>query len=343
MLELQKAGFSVSVDYFHTNWLPQIKKVDGLKKRFWPLTYPLFYVKKRWRKEQSLWHLLFNYFFPPDLTIINMSGHLSPYTFKLAKILQGRDKPYIAMIGGLNMSFDAKSLNYYNNAHHIIVHTKTQKQMILSQKGFQNFDVRIMPLGVDTEVFKPKKQLSGDVVKLLFVGRLTRLKQIELCIESLNYIVANSNIRACLRIVGPISDSAYYTELTDLVRQLKLDDIVTFEGAIPHDDLLPVYQESSLLLLPSTHESFGMVITESMACATPVVALYGSGGPEEIITNGVDGVLCNPSNYPIEILNLVNNRQGLAVMSKNARKTVENNYSSYITNKVLRDSVESVL
>ncbi len=76
-----------------------------------------------------------------------------------------------------------------------------------------------------------------------------------------------------------------------MAKQLEVKDNINFVGSVEQKQLVPYYQKANLLLLPSAHESFGMVMVEAMACGTPVVALKGSGGPDEIIENGINGIL----------------------------------------------------
>jgi glycosyltransferase involved in cell wall biosynthesis len=63
--------------------------------------------------------------------------------------------------------------------------------------------------------------------------------------------------------------------------------------------LIPYFQKSRLLLFPvQVEEAFGLVLIEAMACGTPVVA-YARGSIPEIIEDGVNGYLVNPSNDDI--------------------------------------------
>ena len=57
------------------------------------------------------------------------------------------------------------------------------------------------------------------------------------------------------------------------------------------DDIFKHYLESSLLLLTSHYEPFGLVMPEAMSCGLPVVAFDCPSGPSEIITDGVNGYL----------------------------------------------------
>ena len=59
----------------------------------------------------------------------------------------------------------------------------------------------------------------------------------------------------------------------------------------PVSQMMTCYMESSMLVLTSRYEPFGLVLPEAMSCGLPVVAFDCPYGPGEIITDGVDGFL----------------------------------------------------
>lgn len=341
LLQLQEEGYSVSIAYFTGNLFPFSKTVNDIKKVFWPISKPLFKKRHGWRKQHSLLHYASNKLKTPDVTIINMSGHGSPYCFKLAELLVEKNKPYIAMLGGLHISKDEKTMDYYRKAHHIIVHTEVQQRQLLSTPEFENLSIKVMPLGIDTNRFKPKPILK-DGIELLFVGRISRLKQIELCLEVLGHLLKNQEKDAHLTIAGPVSDAAYHLELLTLCDNLNIKENVDFTGTIAQQGLVPYYQKADLLLLPSKHESFGMVMVEAMACGTPVAALEGAGGPDEIVEDGVNGILATKESFSVRILDYFKSDVQQQLFSKNSRKVTEEKWSLTQTISSLRTSIEAI-
>lgn len=341
MLKLQGEGFMVTIDYFTGDMLPYMKTVNGIRKRFWPVTKPLGKNKHVWRRQYSWVHYIKNYLEAPDVTIINMSGHGSKYCFKLAKLLRKKEKPYIAMIGGIHLSTEGKAKAYFQNAHHIIVHTELQKKQLLQLATFKNLNIQVMPLGVDTDVFVPK-QKNNQHIELLFVGRISRVKQIELCLKTVAYLLKNQDRKVMLKIVGPVSDVNYFAELKAQITALQITENVEFVGMVAYEHLVSYFQKADLFLLPSAHESFGMVMVEAMACGTPVAALKGTGGPDEIVEDGLNGILATKESFAERVLEFLQSEKLNDKMRQNARKMVEKKWSLEQTELAMQNAINRV-
>lgn len=130
--------------------------------------------------------------------------------------------------------------------------------------------------GVRLDIFKPgNKEQARKLLDLNFqkvavcVGRVQEYKGTHIAILALS---ALADRNTGLIIVGDlVYDPEYSQYLQSLVCEHGLGDRVQFVNPVEHSALVAYYQAADLLLLPSRHESFGLVALEAMACGTPVV------------------------------------------------------------------------
>lgn len=93
----------------------------------------------------------------------------------------------------------------------------------------------------------------------------------------------------------------------------------------PVKDIQKAYLSSSIYVLPSRFEGFGMVLIESMACGVPCIAFDCPCGPRDIIKDGEDGFLIENGNivqFAKQLSILIENVLLRKEMGKNARKNV---------------------
>lgn len=124
-------------------------------------------------------------------------------------------------------------------------------------------------------------EISERGVKLIYVGRLQKVKGVQNIISSLSEI---SDIQYNLRIVG---DGSYRNELEKLSQNLGIKDKVEFLGA--RRDIPDLLWDSDVFVhLPEWQEGFGITVIEAMA-AGKICIVNDHGALPEIITDGVDG------------------------------------------------------
>ncbi len=338
----EKRGFECSMEYFTSKSRQYKLNVRDVSYNFYPVNYKWNGNHKKWKKQNSTYCLRNYRIETPDITVINMSGHSSPFSYELSKIIKSRNKQYIAMLGGQHYSDNERNRNYYKDAHHILVHTESQKRDMLQMELFKAADIRVFPLGVETSVFKPVEK-QNNVPILLYVGRIVEWKRIHLAIQALKYLTENGFANARLDIIGPVSSEPYFQFLKELIVELQLERNVKFLGPKEHYELIPFFQQADLFTLPSDMETFGMVMVEAMACGTPVAAINCPGGPADVIESGKDGILATSEDYGKEVLSFFKNKNAQTEMSKRAREKVEKFYSLNATFQALEKSVNSVL
>jgi N-acetyl-alpha-D-glucosaminyl L-malate synthase BshA len=110
-------------------------------------------------------------------------------------------------------------------------------------------------------------------------------------------------------------------------RERKISERVLFLGN--HEFIEQFLPLADLFLLPSWHESFGLVALEAMSAGVPVIAT-NVGGTREVIEHGVDGYLVAPDDVPrmVEIgTSVLTDAAAAAAVSENARKTALSRFS----------------
>ena len=168
--------------------------------------------------------------------------------------------------------------NLYNRFQCTLVPSEALAQ-ILMEWGVRN--VRALPLGVDTTVFRPdpddrtetRKSLGIPVESelLLYVGRLSSDKNVRVLFDVFELVEEAQPGRFHLLVVG---DGPMRQNL--ISAQRKGGSITWIRYVTDSTGLARLYRASDLFIHPGVHETFGLVALESQACGTPVVGIRGS-------------------------------------------------------------------
>jgi len=131
--------------------------------------------------------------------------------------------------------------------------------------------------------------LPADSKLIGIVGRLQRWKGMHVLIDALPAVRSHHPDARVVIVGGPHEpEPAYPAQLREQVTRLGLGDAVIFAGYQP--DVPRWMQAMDIVVHASDREPFGIVVVEAMALGKPVVA-GAAGGPAEVITPGVDGLL----------------------------------------------------
>lgn len=125
--------------------------------------------------------------------------------------------------------------------------------------------------------------------KLLSVGNIEPRKGIDIVIKSLSYI---KDFGFSYDIIGDYEkDRDYYNYVRQMVVGFGLSDKVIFHGRIDHLRLFDLYRAADILMFPSRHEGYGMVLLEAMSFGLPIIAT-DIPTTREIIKDDENGFLC---------------------------------------------------
>lgn len=208
----------------------------------------------------------------------------------------------------------------------VIVKTPAIKNELLK---YGAKDITVIPVGLDETLLKNdvnfyfKTELRkkwGYTVEdkvLLFIGRMTVEKNPLEIIEILEKLVEN-DISYKLFMVGK---GELETVVEQRIKERQLTKNVQWIKKIENDHIWELYRLADWFVNLNDHEIFGMSILEAMYYGCTVIAKHGPG-PDYIISDGIDGFLCNKKEEIVELIQRNDDKE----LNIQAKKTIRNKF-----------------
>ncbi len=189
--------------------------------------------------------------------------------------------------------------------------------------GVQGRQIHIIPNGVDVNRFIPPPDgYRGDFI--LYVGSLIERKGVKYLVGSMPTVL---RFFPWYRLIL-IGEGPQYIELKQMAETLNIGKHVIFLGFQPQEQVRIWLQRAKVFVLPSLEEGQGVVLLESMACGTPVVASRVGGIPQ-VVTDEI-GVLVPPADSTAlaeAIIGILSDSHRWIEMSSCARERAVRHYS----------------
>ena len=182
----------------------------------------------------------------------------------------------------------------------------------------------IIPNGVvvKTSQNEGNEGIKSDENTIIFVGRLDRIKGIYQLVKAMKKVDKN----VMLVMIG---DGENRIQLEELIIKVGVADRVQLVGSQSNDNVLNWIKRGFALVLPSFHETQGIVLLEANTCGKAVAAA-NVGGVPEVVTHGYNGLLFNPHDVQ-EIANTINelyrSPEKTKEMGENGRKMVAEKFN----------------
>jgi colanic acid/amylovoran biosynthesis glycosyltransferase len=176
------------------------------------------------------------------------------------------------------------------SANLVICVSDFARSQLMAQTAEQHWDkLRVIHCGVDPDEFVPRHTDVGDELRLVTVARLTQVKGHGVLFQALRQL-RGRNLPVRLTVVG---DGPKRAELEQLARDLGVESMIAFAGAVGREDVHSHYAAADAFCLPSFAEGVPVVLMEAMAMELPVVATDVMG-VRELVENETNGLLVRP-------------------------------------------------
>jgi len=220
-----------------------------------------------------------------------------------------------------NLLIKLEKISLSNTKYNIAVSHFTKNAI----NKIYNIDVlKVIHNGVDVSKFKKIKNKDTFSYNIFYYGTLSDAKGVNILCEVFNEII-KIYPKAKLNIIG--RGEKYKQHLINNVLSILSKKNTTFYSNIQHNDIPKILQNADICIFPSKNETFGLTVTEAMACEK-VVITSNIGSFKEIIINNKNGFIANNHTEYIKYISYCfDNFDKALEIGKNARKHIVNNFS----------------
>jgi glycosyltransferase involved in cell wall biosynthesis len=174
-------------------------------------------------------------------------------------------------------------------ADYILAASEYERFLLCQHFGFKPNEIAVIPRGVVFSEFEGLKRRSRSFRSVLFVGRLIDYKGAQYLVEALPKLPDD----VILEIVGkgPLRSS-----LEARAKRLGVFDRVRFYQNLKRRELLQMYADSDVFVLPSRYEAYSKVVAETLTAGAPCIVASTSA-----LKEWIDNKSCFGVDFPIDV------------------------------------------
>jgi glycosyltransferase involved in cell wall biosynthesis len=208
----------------------------------------------------------------------------------------------------------------FSKANYIFVLSQAAKKSLII-KGVPENKIFVNTCGVDLGSFY-KKERHDATFRIIFCGSITPRKGLHYLLRAFQELTLPETE---VWIVGTSSEADYI----NFLKKTYTSNSIKFKGAYPQSQLVNIYKDCSVFVMPSIADGFGMVVPQAQACGLPLI-ITDNVGAADIIEDGVNGFIVpirNVEALKIRIASLYSDRNLLKQMSDAALEFSKKDFS----------------
>lgn len=302
---LVRFGHEVTIITSGTSILPGTESIDGVKiirrGRLWSVhIVAMFLYLRYFRKNTDV--VIDQIHGIPFFTPLYAKRPILAWIHEVAGEIWFKEFHWLAAACGLILESIYFAL--YKNVP-FMTHTASTK-LELEKKGVPGKHIYILPHTIYHPP-KVKKISKAKYPTLIYLGRLSPMKRLELLLET-TYLLKSAYPNLRLLIAGQ-GKTAYEEKLKRLASALNLKKSVSFLGYVSDDLKYKLLATSWLHIQPSVKEGFGLTVLEAASQATPTLC-FNVPGLRNVVINNLNGLIVShqsPQALARIISQLINN------------------------------------
>ena len=222
----------------------------------------------------------------------------------------------------------------------IICVSQSSKEDVIAEFNVKEERITVISNGIDIENFKPSSDSKTLDFKIVTTASSDiPLKGLRHLILALPRVLREYPLTR-LTVIGK---SPKKSKLNKLIDDLNLEDKITFKSGISENEIVDIYHDSDIAVIPSLYEGFGFGAGEAMACGVPLIST-DSGGLKQVI--GESALKIEPGSVQqIEesIIKLFNEEETRNELSKKGRERMEELFDWEIAAKAYINLFEGLI
>lgn len=242
-----------------------------------------------------------------DADALHVHVPWDPICADLGRIAKSMNIPYVVSLHGM---LDDCSMRQKNAKKRIYlrvagkrlleeaaaVHCTAEAEKDQTCKWYPDGQSVVLPLIFDLEEYEslPGPEIARQTFAsvfpdettplLLFLSRLHMIKGLELLIDTAEQLRDSGS--AFKLIIAGTGEKTYEQQLKQMVNAKELSEHISFLGFVTGIEKVSLYEAADIFVLPTSHENWGFVLIEALACGTPLVTTKGVNIWPELQSSG---------------------------------------------------------